>query len=64
MKGDINGDNVIDVRDVLLLRDIVAENIIPTAAQKSAGNLVEDDVLNIQDILLLRDIVAGNVELS
>ena len=64
IKGDINGDTVIDVKDVLLLRQIAVGNITPTAAQKAAGDIVVDGDIDVKDVLLLRQAAVGNIKLN
>lgn len=64
MLGDINGDTVIDVKDVLLLRQIAVGNITPTAAQKAAGDIVVDGDIDVKDVLLLRQAAVGNIKLN
>ena len=53
--GDLTGDGLVDVRDVVALVD----NILSAGEFNPAGDLVEDGVLNVLDIVALVNIILG-----
>ncbi len=53
--GDINSDNVLDVRDVLLLKSYILGNI----AAIDNGDVNADGVVTSADVVLLKNIVIG-----
>lgn len=57
--GDINNDDNLDLKDVLMLRRVVAGMIEMTPEQSVAADVSKDYSLNLKDILALRKIVAG-----
>lgn len=60
--GDLNGDGVVDLADVLLIRRIVLQGAVPTPAQQLHGDVAPlvdgrprpDGVLDMGDLLLIQ----------
>ena len=59
--GDINGDGVINVLDVILMMNIIltVENDY-TICQEDASDLNSDGVIDILDVVLLINIILGS----
>ena len=55
--GDINGDGVVNILDVVQLVNFVLGQAEPTADQFEAGDVNNDDVLNIQDIVIMINMI-------
>ena len=53
--GDVNGDNTIDILDVVQLVTMTLDGEYLTS-----GDLNEDDAINVQDIIILVNIILGN----
>jgi hypothetical protein len=70
--GDINGDGVVDVRDLLLMQKFVLGTSVATAdeilrgdiAPLSSGIPSPDGVLNAADYLILQQVVLGKITLQ
>jgi hypothetical protein len=70
--GDINGDGVVDVRDLLLMQKIVLGTSVATTDQQLRGDIaplssgvpVPDGVLNAADYLILQQVVLGKISLQ
>lgn len=58
--GDVNGDNEVNMKDVLSLRKSLAG--IETLSNNAAGDLNSDGVVNMKDVLMLRKFMAGLIE--
>ena len=56
--GDLSGDGVVNMKDVLLLRQSLAGGYGVTA-DPAAADLNHDGVVNMKDILILRQFLAG-----
>ena len=56
--GDINGDNAVDSKDVVLLRRYIAGGWDVTL-NKSAADLNGDGTINLKDVVKLRRAIAG-----
>ncbi len=52
LKGDLNGDGVLSVTDVVLLRKAILNQ--DTVAQEPAGDMNSDGALSVTDVVLLR----------
>ena len=69
--GDINGDGVVDVRDLLLMQKIVLGTSTATTDEQLRGDIaplssgvpVPDGVLNAADYLILQQVVLGKITL-
>ncbi len=59
LKGDLNNDGQINMKDIIILRKIVAGILSPTDIQLRSGDLNGDGNLNMKDIIILRKKVAG-----
>ncbi len=57
--GDADGDGVVSMKDVLLLRRIVAGAVEPTEEGIAFADVDGDGNVNMKDVLLLRKILAG-----
>ena len=55
--GDVNGDENIDVLDIVLTVDFVLGNAEPTGSQMFAGDINSDGLLDILDIVLMVGLV-------
>ena len=60
--GDINGDNTVNVTDLLLMANILAGNFTPTSVQKDAADVQKDGTnrVTVSDLLTLANFLAGN----
>lgn len=58
--GDVNGDSIIDILDIVQTVNIVLGNINPTASQACAADVNDDDIIDILDIVRIVNIVLGN----
>ncbi|MCL2433371.1 MAG: dockerin type I repeat-containing protein [Clostridia bacterium] len=56
-KGDINGDNVVDISDIIALRDIIFGSNTAPAVPLEVADINGDGLVNVDDILALRDII-------
>ena len=61
--GDINIDKTVDIKDLLALRQILANNLTPTEYQKVIADILEDDIVDIKDLLRLRQHLANNLNI-
>ena len=57
--GDVNGDNEIDMKDVLLLRKYLAK--MDVTIVESLSDVNDDESIDMKDVLLLRKYIAGLV---
>ena len=60
IRGDVNGNGVIDTFDVVRIRQLASMEA-PTSAQLSRGDIDGDKVINETDIGLLSDYVLGKI---
>jgi sugar lactone lactonase YvrE len=51
LKGDLNGDGEISIRDAVLSLLIAIGDVTPSAMQRSSGEVTGDNLLNIEDTL-------------
>ena len=58
--GDINGDNVVNILDIVQMVNIILGTMDPTPAQEAAADVNDDDTVNILDIVLVVNIILGN----
>ena len=59
--GDVNGDGEVDVRDVIVLVNIILGKVVPGASQFWAGDLNGDGSLDVRDVILLVNRILGRV---
>jgi len=57
MPGDVTGDGVINILDVVLAVSFILETESPTSNQFAASDLNNDGELNILDIVILLDLI-------
>ena len=57
--GDVNGDGVVTLKDVLISRKYVAGVSALTEEELSRGDLNGDGVVTLKDVLIMRKMVAG-----
>jgi len=53
MPGDINGDESVNIQDIIFLINFILDVDEPDAGQFSAADMNVDEVLNIQDVILI-----------
>ena len=63
VRGDIDANGVIDMRDLLVLRKHIAKLVDLTDAQKNTADCDGDQTVNVNDILTLREYLAKLGEL-
>ena len=62
LPGDVDGDGVISMKDVLALRKVLAgEAVLPEGSEENA-DVNKDGAVNMKDVLTLRKILAGSEE--
>ena len=59
LKGDVNGDEVVNIADVTVLIDYLLGNV-PQSFNEQAADVNGDSVINIADVTALIDILLGN----
>ena len=57
MPGDINGDESVNIQDIIYLINYILGNDSPDEDQFLAGDMNEDGLLNIQDVILLINVI-------
>ncbi len=57
--GDINGDETVNIQDIIFLINFILDVDEPETWQFSAADMNDDDVLNIQDIILIINVILG-----
>ncbi len=58
-KGDVNGDNRINVQDIVLTVNIILGKVTPSASQRYAADVNSDNVINVQDTVAIVNIILG-----
>lgn len=61
-KGDINGDNEIDILDILACLDHTSEKEVLTGTAHRAADVVEDGIVDIFDLIKLLDYVNERID--
>lgn len=61
-KGDINGDNEIDILDILACLDHTSEKEVLTGTAHQAADVVEDGIVDIFDLMKLLDYVNERID--
>ena len=57
MPGDINGDESVNIQDIIFLINFILDVEEPETEQFAAADMNDDGVLNIQDIILIINII-------
>ena len=57
--GDVNGDGLVTLKDVLILRKVVAGVATLPDVYADNADVNRDGIVTLKDILLLRKVVAG-----
>jgi hypothetical protein len=52
-KGDINGDNSVNIQDVVMAVNFALNRTTPTTVQSVAADYNSDSIINIQDVVLI-----------
>ncbi len=60
MLGDLNGDSVINIQDVIILVNISISEIIATEYQLISGDINQDNAIDILDIISCINIILNN----
>ena len=61
LQGDINGDQITNILDVILAINIILNDFIPNESEIWAADVNHDDTINIQDIIILIAIILGEI---
>jgi len=59
MKGDVSGDNIVDVMDLVRTLNIALEKIEPTDEQRFAADANSDGIVNVLDVVNIVNIILG-----
>ena len=57
LQGDINGDNPINIQDIIFLINYILDLESPDENQFSAADMNDDGILNIQDVILILNVI-------
>ena len=57
MPGDINGDEAVNIQDIIILINFILNVEEPDPGQFTAADMNDDGSLNIQDIILIINII-------
>ena len=57
LSGDINGDTIVNIQDIVIMIGAVIQNIVLTAEQVASGDLNFDGIVDILDIVLTVNII-------
>ena len=55
--GDINGDSIFNVQDIVLLVGVILGSITPDSCQFDSSDLNSDSIVNIQDVVILVNVI-------
>ncbi len=58
-KGDVNGDDLINVQDVVRTVNIILGKLTPTDTELCAADVNSDDTINVQDVVRMVNIILG-----
>ena len=58
--GDINGDSILNILDIVLVVNFVLDSDTPTASEFTAADLNSDGILNILDVVTLTNFILGD----
>ena len=59
MPGDINGDLLLNVLDIVLVVNFILGSDTPDASEFAAADLNSDGILNILDVVTLTNLILG-----
>jgi len=59
LPGDVNGDGVVNLKDVVLIRRAIAGGWSLSKYNASAADVNGDGLINLKDVVLIRRAVAG-----
>ena len=57
LPGDINGDETVNIQDIIFLVNFILNVDEPDAGQFNAADVNNDDTLNVQDIILIINLI-------
>ena len=57
--GDVNGDGIVNVLDIVTMVNFIMGTQIPTDDQACASDANEDGIVNVLDIVLIVNIIMG-----
>ena len=58
--GDLNGDNYLNILDIIIIVNIILGNLEPDLYQSMVGDLNQDGVIDIIDIITMVNIILNN----
>jgi|GEM_PF-2347725 len=64
LRGDVDGDSIVDVQDILRVRAYMFGMRTPTLQEAVRGDVSLDSAIDIEDILLIRQEIFGLVNLN
>lgn len=56
--GDVDGDEIVDIKDVVVLQKHIAEILTLTGDKFTAGDVVVDEVIDLKDVILVQKYAA------
>jgi hypothetical protein len=59
MSGDINGDSILNILDIVLVVNFILGSDTPDASEFVAADLNSDGILNILDVVTLTNLILG-----
>ena len=59
MEGDITGDSMVNVQDIIVQINIILHQIDPTEYQMLAADLDGNGIIDILDVILLVNLILG-----
>jgi hypothetical protein len=59
LKGDINGDDIINVQDVVISVNHALDGTVPEPATFWAADMNYDNILNILDVVRILNVILG-----
>ena len=57
ISGDINGDEIVNIQDLILLVNFILDIENPNGDQYNSGDINGDEILNILDIISIVNII-------
>ena len=57
MPGDINGDETVNIQDIIFLINFILDIEEPDTGQFTAADMNDDGFLNIQDVILIINVI-------